>query len=172
VLAREITVVYGQTKAPWEIFALAGLGIERHRNSCCFETPMQIQEFSDILTKVNTTKLEIELLRRGDDEVADLFHKYSTTRITPKGGILRDGQTKYCTYVWHTRHRDAMDPRDKIYGVLGLVPDWLNTAPIIPDYSVSSYHLFKDAVLKLIYGQLNFDILVKIQSDWAAEPNL
>jgi hypothetical protein len=38
VLAREVTVMYGHISAPWEMFARAGLAIERHRNSCCFET--------------------------------------------------------------------------------------------------------------------------------------
>lgn len=175
VLAQEITVVYGRIKASWEMFALAGLGIERHRNSCCLEQSSRSQEFSDILTKISMTILEIEqsqLLRRGDDEVAKFYGQHSTTGIAPMGGILRQGRTKYCEYVWHTRHRDATDPRDKIYGVLGLIPNWISTTPIIPDYTVPSYHLFKDVVLKIIRGQQNFDILVGVQGDWAAEPTV
>lgn len=175
VLARSVIVIYGHIIAPWEMFARAGLGIERHRNSCCFERRTQIQESSDILTRISNNILEIEqsqLLRRGDDEVADFFHKYSTDGVAPRAGIIRNGRTKLGAYIWHTRHRDALDPRDKIYGVLGLVPDWLDTTPIIPDYSVSSYHVFRDAVLKLIHGQRNFDILVETQSNWAMDPDL
>jgi Heterokaryon incompatibility protein (HET) len=175
VLAREVIVMYGHISGPWEMFARAGLGIERHRNSCCLETRTQIQELSDILTRISNEILEIEqsqLLRRGDDEVADFFRKYSTDGVAPRGGIIRKRTTKLGAYIWHTRHREALDPRDKIYGVLGLVPDWIDTTPIIPDYSVSSYHAFRDAVLKLIRGQQNFDILVEAQSNWATHPDL
>jgi hypothetical protein len=175
VLAREVIVMYGHISAPWEMFAQAGLGIERHRNSCCFETRTQIQELSDILTRISNEILEIEqsqLLRRGDDEVADFFHKYSTDGVAPRGGMIRKGTTKLGAYIWHTRHREALDPRDKIYGVLGLVPDWIDTTPIIPDYSVSSYYVFRDTVLKLIRGQQNFDILVEAQSNWATYSDL
>jgi hypothetical protein len=90
-----------------------------------------------------------QLLRRGDDEVADFFHKYSTDGVAPRGGMIRKGTTKLGVYIWHTRHREALDLRDKIYGMLGLVPDWIDTTPITPDYSVSSYHVFRDAFLKL-----------------------
>jgi hypothetical protein len=106
------------------------------------------------------------------DQVADFFHKYSTNGVAPKGGLLREGKTKLTTYIWHTHNRDASDPRDKIYGALGLVPDWLDTEPIIPDYSVSSYHVFRDAVLKLIRGQRNFDILVEARSNWGTHLDL
>jgi hypothetical protein len=162
VLARDVTIMYGRISAPWEMFARAGLSIERHRNSCCLEDQTHNQESWNVLSYISNEVLEIEqsqLLRRGDDEVADFFHRYATNGVAPKGGILRPNRTKLCAYIWHTRQRDATDPRDKVYGVLGLVPDWMATKPIAPDYSTSSYHIFRDVVLKLIRGQQNFDIL-------------
>jgi hypothetical protein len=85
---------------------------------------------------------------------------------------MRQNRTKLSAYIWHTRRRDATDSRDKIYGVLGLVPDWLDTEPIVPDYSVSSYHVFRRATLQLIRGSQNFDILCGIQGRWSNHRDL
>ena len=176
VLAQEVTVMYGQISAPWEMFARAGLSIERHRNSCCAATPTgRIQILSNTLSRISEEILEIEqsqLLRRGDDEVASFFKQYSTDGVAPRGGIIRKDRTKLTAYIWHTRHRAATDPRDKIYGVLGLVPDWLDTEPIVPDYTKSSYHMFRNTVLKMIRGDNNFDILCEVQSPWSRHPDL
>jgi hypothetical protein len=148
VLAQEVTVMYGQISASWEMFARAGLSIERHRNSCCAETPTgRIQILSNTLSRISEEVLEIEqsqLLRRGDDEVARFFKQSSTDGVVLRGGILRKDRSKLTAYIWHMRHRAATNPRDKIYGVLGLVPDWLDTEPIVPDYTKSSYYMFRE----------------------------
>jgi hypothetical protein len=176
VLAKDVTVMYGDISAPWEMFASAGLGVERHRNSCCFETRSQKQQFWATLSTISNEILEIEqsqLLRRGDDEVARFFKEYGKEGAeAPKGGLIRQNRTKLGAYIWHTRQRIATDPRDKVYGVLGLVPDWLDTEPIVPDYSTSSYHVFRDATLKLIRGQRNFDIFCEVQGRWSNHPDL
>ncbi|KAI0456681.1 heterokaryon incompatibility protein-domain-containing protein [Xylaria acuta] len=176
VLAREVTVMYGQISAPWEIFASAGLTIERHRTSCCFETRSHVQHFWATLTKISNEILEVEqsqLLRRGDDEVVRFIKDYGKEgAVAPRGGFMHQNRTKLSAYIWHTRRRDATDPRDKIYGALGLVPDWMDTEPIIPDYSISSYHVFRNATVKLIRGSRNFDILCGIQARWSDHRDL
>lgn len=80
---------------------------------------------------------------------------------------MHRNRTKLSAYIWHTRRRDAADPRNKIYGVLGLVSDWMDTEPIIPDYSVSPYHVYRNATVKLIRGSRNFDILCRTQARWS-----
>ncbi|KAF2962896.1 hypothetical protein GQX73_g10679 [Xylaria multiplex] len=91
VLAREVTVMYGHISAPWEMFASAGLTIERHRTSCCLDTRSHVQRSWATLTKISNEILEVEqsqLLRRGDDEVVQFIKDYRKKgAIAPRGGF-------------------------------------------------------------------------------------
>ncbi|KAK3344252.1 heterokaryon incompatibility protein-domain-containing protein [Lasiosphaeria hispida] len=62
-------------------------------------------------------------------------------------------------YLLRTRRRAATDPRDKIYGVLGLVGDSAQSIGIIPDYEASVSDAYTQATGRLIETSGNLDIL-------------
>ncbi|KAG5801698.1 hypothetical protein H9Q74_000034 [Fusarium xylarioides] len=49
-----------------------------------------------------------------------------------------------------TRNRRCQEPRDRIYGLLGLVDNWRFTEPIVPDYSMGLEELYITATWKAI----------------------
>lgn len=62
----------------------------------------------------------------------------------------------------------AIDPRDKIYGALGLLPSSLN---ISPDYTISALKAYQTFVIRLIDWSGSTEILrlchgAKTESDW------
>jgi hypothetical protein len=58
-----------------------------------------------------------------------------------------------------TRRREATDPRDKIFAVLGLVPGELWEVGIQPDYRSPANIVFRDATRKIIEASGTLDIL-------------
>jgi hypothetical protein len=61
------------------------------------------------------------------------------------------------------RSRKCADPRDKIYGLLGLCPDHEKSS-IIPDYSVPISQVYEDVALIIIEKHESLDILGQICS--------
>jgi len=59
----------------------------------------------------------------------------------------------------HTRRRDATDPRDMIFAVLGLVRDWVRDVDIRPDYRSIPSRVYTDAAAKIMLNSGNLDVL-------------
>ncbi|KAK3386901.1 heterokaryon incompatibility protein-domain-containing protein [Podospora didyma] len=66
---------------------------------------------------------------------------------------------KLLSYLTHTRRRDAGNPRDKIYGVLGLVGGDIKDVGIVPDYRSSVSDVYRSATKSVIQVSENLDIL-------------
>ncbi|KAI1096748.1 HET-domain-containing protein [Rostrohypoxylon terebratum] len=53
----------------------------------------------------------------------------------------------------------ATDPRDLIYGLLGMVTDWGTIDPLVPDYKLSLHKVMCDAAFKIIQQNRSLRIL-------------
>ncbi|KAK4189839.1 heterokaryon incompatibility protein-domain-containing protein [Podospora australis] len=62
-------------------------------------------------------------------------------------------------YLIRTRHREATDPRDKVFSVLGLGSGKLKDVGIMPDYRSPVAEVYCDAARKLITVSGNLDVL-------------
>ncbi|KAL7920220.1 heterokaryon incompatibility domain-containing protein [Trichoderma austrokoningii] len=68
--------------------------------------------------------------------------------------------SKLSDILWNTWDRDATDPRDKVYAVLGLVgSDYSDTLPSI-DYSKSIEEVYREAASLIITKENSLDILL------------
>ena len=61
----------------------------------------------------------------------------------------RIGKEDFLSLLAAFRHRQASDPRDKIYGMLGLARPEMQTA-LAPDYRLSAAQVFTDAAIAII----------------------
>lgn len=55
--------------------------------------------------------------------------------------------------------KDATNPRDKIYGLLGLVREWGKSEPVTPNYSISVRRLFEEVALCSIVATNTLEFL-------------
>jgi hypothetical protein len=53
-------------------------------------------------------------------------------------------------YLQRTRDREATDPRDKIFGLLGLIHDLPNPMYLVPGYKKSIAHVYTDLAMRII----------------------
>ena len=64
------------------------------------------------------------------------------------------GEIVESTTLWELlltfRGAEASDPRDKVFAFLGLAKAWPNGQPLLPDYSMTSYDLYKIVGLRLL----------------------
>jgi hypothetical protein len=57
------------------------------------------------------------------------------------------------------RNKNATDSRDKVFGVLGLVNNWLTTPPILPDYKLTDIEVFVQVTVNWITNTRDLFIL-------------
>jgi hypothetical protein len=55
--------------------------------------------------------------------------------------------------------KEATDARDKVYGLLGLVTDWGNSAAIAPSYTIAASELYQEVALRSIEASGSLAIL-------------
>lgn len=76
---------------------------------------------------------------------------------------LRTGNFQLYSLVRNARLRNATDPRDKIYSMLGLASD-IDTHPFIPDYSLPVGRAYADFTRRYIQQNGNLSCLLDITS--------
>jgi hypothetical protein len=67
-------------------------------------------------------------------------------------------------YLNDTRHCKATDPRDKVFGLLGLSPEG-RERDLTPDYSVSTHDLFVSTAIFFVTRDRNLDMLCHCQQN-------
>jgi len=135
VLPKYCVLMYGPVQMPW-LTVLDGVSnLLRHRNSCCALV-------ADIQESFNLEHVE---------ELQTLRHKYH----------VMDQKISLEHLLRQFRHREATNPRDKVYGLLGLVNDWGVEQPLVPDYEKDSTleAAFCRVVIEIIKASGSLDIL-------------
>ncbi|KAG0646461.1 Heterokaryon incompatibility protein [Hyphodiscus hymeniophilus] len=133
VVPKKITMVYGSTVAPWDMFVNAARWDSRNRSS---STPLLFpHEYSTILAYFAWIILDIDNMR-------ELWRVSRQTALLP---LLR-----------RFSGRKASDDRDKVYALLALVQ---NRTSIIPNYTLSVPAVFEVAVLDIIKTTKSLTVL-------------
>ncbi len=135
-LARSARIVYGNHSAPFQLIMEAHQNFTRHYQGCCRRHGMSANSPSRTWWASLASAFQpIQMLRnlhlinqeQGEPVPIDLSEV-----VAPKLG-----------------HRKATDPRDSIYGVLGLVTDGQGMK-IVPDYSKSAREVFIQATIAML----------------------
>ncbi|KAH7397136.1 heterokaryon incompatibility protein-domain-containing protein [Pyrenochaeta sp. MPI-SDFR-AT-0127] len=126
ILPPKVTVLYGRFTAPFQMYIDAAENLERHISTCCKDflsfSPEQSTALNDYRQKVLT--------------------------IAESGRLWQErAMTTLITLLRFYYPKDATNPRDKIYGLLGLVREWGRSEPISPNYSISVRRLFEEVAL-------------------------
>ncbi|EUC49159.1 hypothetical protein COCMIDRAFT_85426 [Bipolaris oryzae ATCC 44560] len=140
ILARKATVLYGIITVPWTLVAESTRAAARHIH-CCGDLH-QARGGRELRAIVELRKArydDLEWLRaaRAQNKNLSLYQVMS-----------------------RTHSRNATDVRDEVFGVLGLVTDWLGQSPLIPDYDLSPSEVFMRVVTKHIQSTLSLHILM------------
>lgn len=102
----------------------------------------------------------------GGGRALDLFFK-GAVKVHDQRRVVCDGTYKstLLDVLARFQQNQATDPRDCVYGILGLVTEQHG---IVVDYTKSAAQVFLEAVLSIIDAQKNLDIIC--QTAWMASP--
>jgi hypothetical protein len=122
ILPRKATIMYGEMQMPWSTISSAAGNWFKHRaQKCCrLNSPETEQMMIKFYYKVNA----IEYQRGERYGLLKLLHRF--------------------------RDRVASDPRDMVFGLLGLVPSGIDSPAIIADYSMSTVGVYIGLTLNSI----------------------
>ena len=141
LLSNEARIIWGPISIPWSTVTNAAANFVSHQGSCCRG-----------LVAYTAT-----------DDWA-VFVKYRTVvqDIEYQRVQLSDGGFELTTLLGIFGSRLATDPRDKIYGLLGLVTDWnvSRTPRITADYNQTVSTVYQSAIVSIIFDTLVAEILV------------
>lgn len=142
----EVRAIYGEINAPMLLIEGAGGILRRHHTKgvCCksiWESlpPHQTQ----ILSKFEA---KIELLGQ--------------IREIVLGPVVQDQIDLLFIILEITRFKEATDPHDRIYGLLGLLSDFPNSIDLKPDYDLPVEDLFTQLAFRFLTHYRTFHTLI------------
>ncbi|KAI0111126.1 heterokaryon incompatibility protein-domain-containing protein [Nemania sp. FL0031] len=160
ILPRESELLYGPVRIPWRRFLTGISNFQKHRTSCCADVP----GINDMLNDLVDTVLPCLILHRYCHSEDFNLSEFADDLEDPShvSSLFRPE-----SLLWTFRHRQATDPRDKIYGILSLLKGHSaktgNPAKelIIPDYSpeMNVERVFTKAVFSIMQFSASLDII-------------
>jgi hypothetical protein len=125
VLASKATIIYSHVSVPWDMLTDAVNKACMHDKFCCKNIMEQRPGLETyILTEYKATIIcDMEAMRLGLGSDAMTLFKIMAQSVG----------------------RDATDPRDQVYGLLGLVTNWYKKPPLVPDYKRTIQEIFMQA---------------------------
>ena len=157
------TVVLGSISIPWKAFSSAIDSFKWHVQCCRLELAIIPDETSNVFKRLKDVTLEIDIVRS----------------LREEGATLDLNEV-----LMHFHGRQATDPRDRVYGLLGLVDSWPIGRKFQPDYSQSNtpMKMFADLTMYLIQCTGNFDVWSRRRRvradmpswvvDWVEDPDI
>jgi hypothetical protein len=147
---KEVIAIYGEIQAPIQLMEDSGSVLPRHyaRGECC--------------------KVFWNTLPLNQREILDRFGKAMTSieGIRDYRNLIRDKQLVMLnTYLTQTRYREATDPRDKIFGLLGLLNHCPEPLDIVPDYKKTEAQVYTDVAMRLIRHEQSLRPLLAVHED-------
>lgn len=142
VLPRKAMVFCGRLELDWSVFVKALRLMERRSWGVCSEG----WKSRPSLSTINMENLKVYRLRV--DAIENC--RRSPLKITD-------------ALVSH-RYREAGDPRDKLYALLGLKTDWGAQLSVAVDYSLSPRDVFRKMTTELILLTKNLKPLIRLRS--------
>ncbi|KAK5136505.1 hypothetical protein LTR08_002849 [Meristemomyces frigidus] len=119
VLARNATLILGAQTLPWDVVSRAWINLSRHIRSCCTECVYGLPgRDSEDLYRMAARILGLWTAKQKFEEGQHLIEPL-------------------LLFSW----KSSTDPRDKLYGLLGLQSGKIPT-PVLPDYTASLQKIF------------------------------
>ncbi|KAK3360913.1 hypothetical protein B0T24DRAFT_585965 [Lasiosphaeria ovina] len=142
----KVTAIYGEIVAPMSLIEASGAILPRHHENglCCKSFWHSLPSDQQItLERFSKTTSSIEAVR----EILS---------------IIKQNQIERLLFLLEkTRDRRATDPRDKIYGLLGLIEDSPDpVVDIAPDYERDVTHLYAGVAMRFIRHQQSLHVLL------------
>ncbi|KAI1085067.1 heterokaryon incompatibility protein-domain-containing protein [Whalleya microplaca] len=134
-LAKESWIVIYHIMIPFQLLRDARFWLNSHSNTCCIET---MASFRDPEFKV------LKRFMMKVNEVTPLKQVYSRREL--------------CDYLRTFRTRQAGDPRDKVYALLGM-SIWKRASPLEPSYTIETKQVYINTMMKIIEDRNSLDIL-------------
>ncbi|KAK0744662.1 heterokaryon incompatibility protein-domain-containing protein [Apiosordaria backusii] len=141
---RDVNAIYGEIIAPMGLIEDSGAILPRHyeRGDCC-------KRFWNSLPEDQKRVLQAFAYPMGQLE-----------GIRETLSIIKMKQTEMLKYLLDkTRFKEATDPRDKIYGLLGLLNNCDDPIDLSPDYNLPAKDLYIKVALQMITFSQSLSIL-------------
>lgn len=127
VLAKKVQLLYGSQSISWDVVQAAWSKWDHHRNECCAGHMLTLDgDDMDLLYVISCQVLDLTLAKRG--------HLAGQHIIAP---------------LLHFGSKNATDPRDNVYGLLGL-QSGTKALSFEPDYSLTLQEVFIQLAVKVI----------------------
>jgi len=139
ILPPKATITFGPYTLPFKVLIAAGQSILLHHwQTCC-------------ALAVDSLGLEERVT------LQQVFFK--TTIISHILSGYNKSQNILIDVLQIVRNKNATDSRDKVFGVLGLVNNWLTTPPILPNYKLTDIEVFAQVTVNWITNTRDLFIL-------------
>ena len=135
LLSREALVMLGRWSIGWEKFNIALQNTHRHQLSCCADAATLMA--SRFVFRRDNLVMDRQLQAKSDEKV---------------------GQSNLDSMLRRYRHKKCQDPRDKVFGLLGLIK-MHKSQKLLPDYSLPLNDVLINAMEAVIVesdGDLGF----------------
>jgi Heterokaryon incompatibility protein (HET) len=148
VLPPAATLIWGNMSVSWESFQTAAMFLIQHGTECCLDLSQNLSfECQSVIDRFTTQVSAIYLIRR-----------------CPNSDPME------C--LWRFRLREATDPRDKVFGLLGLLPNLSLGGKAKDYYSIDVVELFHLLTLALIRFDNSLKCMIGRRGESSNDPNI
>ncbi|KAH0537545.1 hypothetical protein FGG08_005680 [Glutinoglossum americanum] len=137
VLATKARVYYGAHIIPLAVLLLAQANLNEHYHGCCSKWG------------VDAHGSRFTFWTSFEENMSTLQHMAKLVVARHPSNESGSGMTIYDVVSGGLDRRQATDPRDHIYGLLGLVTKW-GTERIVPDYSLTVSQVYARTAFKIM----------------------
>lgn len=181
VVADKVFVRYGRYRIHWDLLVCAARKLTTHRRSDCCSTCFdalpskhidQLAQFTNQISSLQKWRhlRKKEGLRQNEElRRTEMLRGKGTPQkpVDMRRGSVQTSESgvRLLTLLWHFRHRETTDPRDKVYALLPLVSDWGNSGPDgwlnhFPDYDNDTDAVFKGTFRKIVDMENDLTVLL------------
>ncbi|KAN0083382.1 Heterokaryon incompatibility protein (HET) domain containing protein [Elaphomyces granulatus] len=151
ILARRVRVHYGRHVIPMEVFFDAEHHLRQHFYGCCYEACASI-----LINKWSSRTIAELLPVRGIRQM----------RLSREGGA---DISLFSAMMVGIDFRKATDPRDHVYGVLGLVNDKTSHL-LVPDYTLPTGEVYVRAAFRIMQDSGSLHLLTYADRQSSIKP--
>lgn len=160
VVATQVTVLYGRVSAPWTMLTQAASNYANHIQSCCSSKIKSIpRDITKVLADFSQRIQDIDEFRaqnfqhstRNDGTANQLEPLHQVPDNVTRSS---EGKPPLLSLLRKFRSRNATDPRDKVYALLGL-----SKTSIVPNYESSTSRVYAETVKDSIKTNNSLSVL-------------
>ena len=144
--AQDIIVYCGATQVPWSVYTLASQTFRRHKNDLDYYFPGGANDGKRHIVSRNQLTYSQVLVHQGPSSLSDLK------------SFVELGEGSLLEVLRACRRKLAADPRDKVFGILGVLPEEIRR-DFQPDYSLSVKEVYTNVVDNLLSTTERLDVI-------------